>query len=68
MVEEIKKTDPTIPESDPLTLHHSDHPGLVLVSKLLDGDNYGKWSRAMRIALSAKNKIGFINGIVKMPP
>ena len=22
------------------SLHHSDHPGMVLVSKYLDGDNY----------------------------
>ena len=68
MAEEIKKTDPTITESNPLTLHHFDHLGLVLVSKLLDGDNYGQWSHAMRIALSAKNKISFINETVKMPP
>ena len=27
--------------SDPLTLHHSDHSGMVLVSKLLKCHNYG---------------------------
>ena len=53
--------------SDPLLLHHSDHPRLVLVSKVLEGDNYGQWSRAMRLALSAKNKLGFINGDLEKP-
>ncbi|KAL5736828.1 hypothetical protein ACOSP7_031282 [Xanthoceras sorbifolium] len=48
--------------SDPLMLHHSDHPGLVLVSKIFEGDNYGQWRCAMKLALSAKNKLGFING------
>jgi hypothetical protein len=45
-----------------------DHPGVVLVSKLLDGHNYGQWSRAVRITLSAKNNIGFINETIMMPP
>ncbi|KAL5569103.1 hypothetical protein UlMin_025678 [Ulmus minor] len=67
MVEETSKTAQINAKSDPLNLHYSDHPSLVLVSKLLDGDNYGQWSRAMRIALSAKNKIGFINGTIKAP-
>ncbi|XP_022891995.1 uncharacterized protein LOC111406862 [Olea europaea var. sylvestris] len=53
--------------TDPYSLHHSDHPGMVLVSKVLEEDNYGTWSRAMRISLSAKNKIGFITGSIKPP-
>ncbi|KAF7148530.1 hypothetical protein RHSIM_Rhsim03G0044200 [Rhododendron simsii] len=40
---------------------------MILVSKLLEGDNYSTWSRAMRIALSAKNKIGFVAGSIKPP-
>ena len=51
--------------SDALSLHPSDHPGLILIAKLLEGDNYGQWSRSMRIALSAKNKLGFIDGTIK---
>ncbi|XP_070668374.1 uncharacterized protein [Malus domestica] len=62
-----KPTDVMPNASDPLTLHHSDSPGLVLVSKPLDGHNYGQWSRSMRIALSAKNKLGFIDGSIKAP-
>ncbi|KAJ8747054.1 hypothetical protein K2173_014537 [Erythroxylum novogranatense] len=53
---------------DPLTLHHSDTPGLTLVNTLLDGRNYGEWSRSMHLSLSAKNKLGLIDGTVKAPP
>ncbi|XP_068339019.1 uncharacterized protein [Pyrus communis] len=53
--------------ADPYFLHPSDHPGLILVSKKLTGDNYNTWCRAREISLGAKNKIGFINGKVNMP-
>ncbi|XP_073036794.1 uncharacterized protein [Primulina eburnea] len=55
---------------DPLSpyfLHHSDNPGLTLVSQSLTGDNYSSWSRAMKIALSVKNKLGFIDGTIVKP-
>ena len=45
-------------------LHHSNNPGLVLVSQQLTGENYSSWTRAMVIALSVKNKIGFIDGLI----
>ncbi|CAN6695679.1 unnamed protein product [Malus baccata var. baccata] len=53
--------------SSPFYVHHSDNPGMHLVSTLLTGNNYSTWSRSMRIALSAKNKFGFVNGSVKQP-
>eukprot|EP00261_Vitis_vinifera_P031368 XP_019072611.1 PREDICTED: uncharacterized protein LOC109121793 [Vitis vinifera] len=40
---------------------------MVLVSKVIEGDNYSTWSRAMRISLSAKDKIGFVTGSIKPP-
>ncbi|XP_038995860.1 uncharacterized protein LOC120153902 isoform X2 [Hibiscus syriacus] len=47
----------------PLFLHPSDTPGGVLVSHRLVGiDNYTVWSRSMRIALLAKNKLGLVDG------
>ena len=55
---------------DPLSpyfFHHSDSPELVLVSQQLTGENYTSWSRAMTIALSVKNKLGFINGTISRP-
>ncbi|RVX11871.1 Retrovirus-related Pol polyprotein from transposon TNT 1-94 [Vitis vinifera] len=48
-------------------LHHSDHPGMVLVSKPLNGDNYSTWCRVMTISLNAKSKLGFIDGTTTMP-
>ncbi|XP_062026475.1 uncharacterized protein LOC133742813 [Rosa rugosa] len=53
--------------SNPFFTHHSDHPGLVLVSKPLNGDNYAGWKRAMTLALNSKNKLGFVNGTIKAP-
>ena len=52
---------------NPYSLHHSDHPGMMLVSKPLNGDNYSTWCRAMMISLNAKSKLGFIDGTTTMP-
>ncbi|XP_023760831.1 uncharacterized protein LOC111909276 [Lactuca sativa] len=53
--------------SDPIYLHPSDHPGMLLVSNKFDGSNFNSWKKGMMIALSAKNKIGFVNGKVLKP-
>ena len=53
--------------SNPYFLHHSDNPGLVLVSQPLTGDDYSSWSSAMLIALSVKNRLGFIDGSIIKP-
>ncbi|WJZ95109.1 hypothetical protein VitviT2T_013901 [Vitis vinifera] len=53
--------------SNPYFTHHSDHPGLVLISKSLNGDNYSAWKRAMILALNSKNNLGFVNGSIKAP-
>ncbi|XP_039038591.1 uncharacterized protein LOC120176179 [Hibiscus syriacus] len=46
-----------------LYLHPSDMPGLLLISQPLIGlENYCVWSRSLKIALLAKNKLGFIDG------
>lgn len=55
------------PINDPCYISQTDNPGLVLVSQLLTGDNYMAWSRSMSIALSAKNKLGFVNGKIAKP-
>ncbi|KAG8654298.1 hypothetical protein MANES_05G119167v8 [Manihot esculenta] len=52
---------------DPLSLQASDHPGMSLVSAPLLGPNFRSWSRAVRIALGAKMKLGFIEGIFSAP-
>ena len=48
----------------PFFLHHGETPGAILVTQPLNEDNYPMWSRAMRMALDAKSKLGFIDGIV----
>jgi len=53
--------------SNPFFTHHSDHPGLILISKPLNGDNYSTWKRAMTLALNSKNKLGFVNGSIRAP-
>ncbi|XP_058003885.1 uncharacterized protein LOC131180568 [Hevea brasiliensis] len=54
-------------EDDLLVLQSSNHPGLILISALLTDKNYISWRRAMRIALGAKNKLGFIDGKITIP-
>ncbi|KAK3006201.1 hypothetical protein RJ639_017740 [Escallonia herrerae] len=44
-----------------------DHPGHLLVPIKLNGTNYPSWSKSMIHALTAKNKIGFINGSIEQP-
>ncbi|XP_071712556.1 uncharacterized protein [Rutidosis leptorrhynchoides] len=51
--------------SDPLYLHSNDTTGTPITSIKLKGtENYNIWSRSMKLALSTKNKMGFINGSV----
>lgn len=54
-------------DSYPYYLHHGDSPRTILVSQLLQADNYPTWSRSMIMALSVKNKIGFIDGSITKP-
>ena len=51
----------------PYQLHSGDHPGLVLVSHQLTGPNFHTWRRAMTMALTAKNKLVFVNGTLPRP-
>ncbi|XP_075083597.1 uncharacterized protein LOC142167334 [Nicotiana tabacum] len=47
----------------PLFLQASDTPGLVLIPiKLTGPENYALWSRAMKLALRGKCKLGFVDG------
>ncbi|XP_011071257.1 uncharacterized protein LOC105156734 isoform X2 [Sesamum indicum] len=50
-----------------LKLHGGEHPGMSLVSAPLDGNNFLTWSRAIKLALGAKQKIGFIDGSYTKP-
>ena len=48
----------------PYQFYSSDHPGLILVSHQLTEPNYHTWRRAMVMALTAKNKLAFVNGML----
>ncbi|XP_019260647.1 PREDICTED: uncharacterized protein LOC109238614 [Nicotiana attenuata] len=55
-----------VDSSHPYYLHPSDYPWMNLVSTVFDGRSYGGWRRAI-IALSAKNKLDFIDGTLTIP-
>lgn len=40
---------------------------MILTSCLFDGKNYTTWARAIKNALKSKNKLGFVNGLIKKP-
>ena len=48
-------------------LSASDNPGTIITQVQLRGTNYDEWARAMRTALRAKKKFGFVDGTVKQP-
>jgi hypothetical protein len=48
-------------------VHPSEGPNSVLVTPPLNGSNYLAWSRSMRRALGAKNKLSFIDGSLPTP-
>ncbi|XP_031261134.1 uncharacterized protein LOC116119332 [Pistacia vera] len=52
---------------NPFRLDNDNNPVVVLVTDLLTTDNYATWSHAMQRALQAKNKLGFITGIIPQP-
>ncbi|XP_019240790.1 PREDICTED: uncharacterized protein LOC109220774 [Nicotiana attenuata] len=55
------------PPSHPFYLHPSDNPDIMIVAKQFNGSCFGAWRRGIIIALSAKKKIGFINGSYTRP-
>ena len=63
----VAMPDASDPSQSPFYMQNADHPGLLLVSHPLDGNNYDDWQVAMTIALDAKNKIGFVDGSINRP-
>lgn len=51
----------------PYFLHSGDNPRAVFVSQILNGENYPSWCRSMEMALSAKNKLTFVDGTLPKP-
>jgi len=53
--------------ASPFYLPQGESPGAALVSQPLTGENYNTWSRSMIMALTAKNKLSFIDGSLPQP-
>ncbi|XP_019231650.1 PREDICTED: uncharacterized protein LOC109212458 [Nicotiana attenuata] len=51
----------------PYFLTSSDNPGVNLININFDGTSYANWRRGVLISLTAKNKLGFINGSFPCP-
>ncbi|XP_070022343.1 uncharacterized protein [Nicotiana sylvestris] len=53
--------------SSPLFLLPSDVPDISLIPLPFSGTGFGRWRRSMIVSLSARNKIGFIDGSCAKP-
>ena len=51
----------------PYFLPSAENPGITLVSQPLTAETYPHWSGSMTKALSAKNKLGFVDGSIPEP-
>ena len=47
-----------------LSLQNSDNPSMSLVTKPLNEVNYMLWCKSVKMALSSKDKLGYINGLI----
>lgn len=56
---------PNLDPNSPLYIHPSENQSFSLVSQPFNGENYGDWKCSVMIALSTKNKLGFIDGRIK---
>ena len=52
---------------DPMFLSSNESTQMQLTPMLFDGNNFLSWSRGVKLALGAKNKMGFIDGKVEKP-
>ena len=62
----IAAIDDPLPSS-PYYLHASDNSSLILVTGPLTGDNFHSCFRFMNMALTIKNKLGFVDGSIREP-
>lgn len=54
-------------ETNVYYLASSDNPGLILTTFQLKKINYSEWVKAMRLAIRAKKKLGFVDGLIPKP-
>jgi len=65
MTNGISSQDQSLNVHSPNYLHQGENPANALVSPVLDSTNYNSWSCSMLTALSAKNKIEFVDGSIQ---
>lgn len=58
----------TLEPSHPFYVHPSDNPGSQLVHVLFNGHGFVLWRSRMITSLSAKNKLGLLDGRIAQPP
>ncbi|KAJ4751619.1 Retroelement pol polyprotein-like [Rhynchospora pubera] len=56
-----------IDSTSPFYLNSSDNPGMSISSCILKENNYDMWVKVMKNALSAKKKLGFVDGTITEP-
>ncbi|CAM8974826.1 unnamed protein product [Rhodiola kirilowii] len=56
-----------VKKKDVFSLGSNDNPGNLITPVQLKGDNYDEWARAIRTALKAKRKFGFLDGTILIP-
>ncbi|XP_074314629.1 uncharacterized protein LOC141649855 [Silene latifolia] len=64
MPEQINNSDSYEYYDDPLYLSSFDQPFSQLTASLFDGSDFLSWKQDILMALAAKNKDGFINGVL----
>lgn len=55
------------PRKDAHDLAYFDSPRVILTQAQLKEDNYDEWVKAMRLALQAKKKLSFVEGLILKP-
>ena len=61
---EISPNDDT---SSPLFIHHSENHSSVIVTPELTTTNFATWKRSFLLAVSIRNKRGFLDGTISKP-
>ncbi|XP_019418614.1 PREDICTED: uncharacterized protein LOC109329404 [Lupinus angustifolius] len=63
----INEVNPIKYPSSPFSMHSNENPRAILVSSLLNGENYHLWSCAMSMTLKSKNKLQFVDRSLPKP-
>ena len=55
-----------IDNTSPYFVHPSEGSGTSITAVTFNGENYDLWEKAATMALRSKNKLGFMNGTIKL--